>query len=146
MGLQSRLFRGDPKLEAAAVSDPAHIAFGASGPHVSKIQTALILLDGAVVDADEMRRTFYGDSTAGAVLAYKRKRDIVNRSYQTQPDNIVGKMTMASFDDEMQKREALSRSLCYESARRDSSTGLMVKRRASSIGVTASPSIRCTPR
>src|SRR5262245_58327552 len=109
MGLQSQLFRGDPKLEAAAVSDPAHIMLGASGPHVYKIQTALMLLDRAAIAADEMQRAFYGDTTASAVLAYKRKRDIVNRSYQTQPDNIVGKMTMASLDREMQKWETLPR-------------------------------------
>ena len=54
MGLQSKLFRGDPKLEAAAVSDPAHIMLGASGEHVHKIQTALILLDGAAISADEV--------------------------------------------------------------------------------------------
>jgi hypothetical protein len=35
MGLQSKLFRGDPKLEAAAVTDPAHIMLGASG-HMSR--------------------------------------------------------------------------------------------------------------
>jgi hypothetical protein len=28
MALQSQLFHGDPKLEAAAVSDPAHITNG----------------------------------------------------------------------------------------------------------------------
>jgi Domain of unknown function (DUF1906) len=107
MGLQSRLFRGDPKLEAAAVSDPAHIMLGASGPHVQKIQTALILLDGTSITADELQRTFYGASTATAVLAYKQKRNIINRSYQTQADNIVGKMTMASLDSEMLKREII---------------------------------------
>jgi hypothetical protein len=67
MGLQSKLFCGDPKLEAAAVSDPAHIMLGASGPHVQKIQTALILLDGAAISAEEVQRTFYGTSTAAAV-------------------------------------------------------------------------------
>ena len=35
------LFAGDPKLEAAAVSDPAHIKKGAIGDHVRKIQVAL---------------------------------------------------------------------------------------------------------
>jgi peptidoglycan hydrolase-like protein with peptidoglycan-binding domain len=79
MSLQSKLFRGDPKLEAAAVSDSAHIMLGASGPHVLKIQTALNLLDGAGLDPDSK----YGPATAAAVLAYKRKRNIVNRSYQT---------------------------------------------------------------
>jgi hypothetical protein len=104
MGLQSELFRGHPRLEAAAVSDPAHIKLGASGPHVRKIQTALILLDGATIADEELLRAFYGASTADAVLNYKRKRNIINRSYQTQADNIVGKMTMASLDSELLKR------------------------------------------
>src|SRR5947207_10279060 len=43
--------------------------------------------------ADELAATSYGPSTSAAVLAYKEKRDIVNRSYQTKPDNIVGIMT-----------------------------------------------------
>lgn len=97
MALQSELFRGDPKLEAAAVSDPAHIVPGAAGDHVRKIQMALIRLDGATVAADGL----YGPETAAAVLAYKQKRKIVNRSYQTTADNIVGKMTIAELDKEL---------------------------------------------
>src|SRR5579863_1986510 len=107
MGLQSKLFRGDPKLEAAAVSDPAHILPGAVGPHVGKIQTAIILLDGASISADEVERQFYGVSTTAAVLAYKQKRSIINTSYQTKADNIVGRMTMASLDSEMLKKESV---------------------------------------
>ena len=106
MGLKSKLFRGDKKLEAAAISDPAHILRGATGPHVGKIQRALILLDGATFPDDELRKTLYGDATCGAVLAYKRKRSIINRSYQNTADNIVGKMTMAKLDDEMVHWEA----------------------------------------
>jgi hypothetical protein len=40
MPRQSRLFRGDPKPEAAAVSDVALIVPGAKGDHVLKIQLA----------------------------------------------------------------------------------------------------------
>jgi hypothetical protein len=101
MALQSQLFRGDPKLEAAAVSDPAHILPGATGEHVRKIQLALIQLDGAAIDPDGK----YGTATAAAVLAYKQKRNIINRTYQTQADNIVGKMTMTALDAEMAKNE-----------------------------------------
>lgn len=101
MALQSQLFRGDPKLEAAAVSDPAHIAQGATGEHVRKIQLALIQLDGAAIDPDGQ----YGPATASAVLAYKQKRNIINRSYQTQADNIVGKMTIAALDKEILAQE-----------------------------------------
>jgi hypothetical protein len=97
MTLKSNLFRGDPKLQAAAVSDPAHIAPGATGEHVRKIQLALIQLGGAAITDDGI----YGPATAAAVLAYKQKRNIVNRSYQTKADNIVGKMTIAALDKEM---------------------------------------------
>ena len=99
--LTSALFRGDSKLEAAAISDPAHIVPGARGDHVRKIQVALNTLDGAGLDTDGA----YGPGTAAAVLAYKRKRSIINTSYQTQADNIVGKMTVASLDQEMLARE-----------------------------------------
>jgi peptidoglycan hydrolase-like protein with peptidoglycan-binding domain len=103
MALQSQLFRGDAKLEAAAVSDPAHIVPGARGEHVRKIQLALIQLDEAVIDPDGI----YGPATAAAVFAYKNKRNIVNRSYQTQADNIVGKMTMALLDAELLSKEVV---------------------------------------
>jgi hypothetical protein len=101
MSLQSQLFRGDPKLEAAAVSDPAHILPGAVGQHVAKIQQALLKLDGITIDPGELQSSRYGPSTANAVLAYKKKRNIINRSYQTQADNIVGKMTIAALDKEL---------------------------------------------
>ncbi|HYZ84014.1 MAG TPA: peptidoglycan-binding protein [Bryobacteraceae bacterium] len=97
MPLQSQLFRGDSKLEAASVSDSAHIAQGAMGEHVRKIQSALIRLDGATITADGS----YGAKTSAAVLAYKKKRNIINFSYQREADNIVGKMTMAALDAEL---------------------------------------------
>lgn len=102
MALQSQLFRFDPKLESAAVSDEAHIAPGATGPHVGKIQLALKMLDRAAIAQDSV----YGLATAAAVLAYKQKRNIVNRSYQAKADNIVGKMTIDALDAEMLRAEA----------------------------------------
>jgi len=102
MALTSQLFAGDPKLEAAAVSDPAHIMQGEIGEHVRKIQLALVKLDGAAIVPDGR----FGPATAAAVLAFKKKRDIVNRSYQSQPDSIVGKMTMAALDREMSGAES----------------------------------------
>jgi hypothetical protein len=105
MPLRSKLFRGDAKLEAAATSHPAHIVKGSIGRHVAKIQTALARLDGTMIDAAELQAMRYGLSTANAVLAYKEKRDIVNRSYQTQADNIVGIMTMAAMDKELVDQE-----------------------------------------
>ena len=101
MALTSALFRGDAKLEAAAVSDPAHIVPGARGDHVKKIQVALNLLDNAGLSTDGI----YGSGTANAVLAYKRKRNIINTAYQNQADNIVGKMTIASLDREVLAKE-----------------------------------------
>ena len=102
MPLQSVLLRGDAKLEAAATSDPAHITPGQRGEHVGKIQAALNLLDNAGLDLDEI----YGPKTANAVLAFKRKRAIVNRNTQTTADNIVGRMTMAALDRELSAFDA----------------------------------------
>lgn len=105
MGLQSTHFRGDPKLEACAVSDPAHITPGAVGNHVSKIQTAIVMLDNANIVPNELTGKSYGTSTAAAVLAFKKNRKIINYSYQIQADNIVGKMTIAVLDKEMFEKE-----------------------------------------
>lgn len=105
MGLQSRLFFGDSKLEAAAKSNPDHILPGAIGEHVGKIQRALMALDGSIIDGIELKAQQYGPSTAKSVLAYKMNRNIINRSYQTQADNIVGIMTMAALDKEMLQKE-----------------------------------------
>lgn len=105
MSLKSKLFSGDPKLEAAAKSHPAHIVPGAIGEHVGKIQQALERLDKATIDAGERQSMRYGASTANAVLAYKKKRNIINPSYQTQADNIVGIMTMAAMDEELLAQE-----------------------------------------
>ncbi len=101
MTLSSNLFAGDPRLEACAVSNPDHVTPGSIGPHVRKIQAAVMTLDGADIDEAELDAASYGPSTAAAVLAYKTKRDIVNRSYQTQADNIVGIMTIKALDDEL---------------------------------------------
>ena len=101
MALQSKLFRGDSKLEATATSDSAHILPGSAGDHVRKIQVALIRLEGAAIKPDGV----YGRATADAVLKYKQKRGIINRNYQTSEDNIVGRMTMTSLDVEMLAEE-----------------------------------------
>lgn len=95
MALQSQLFRGDTKLEAAAVSDPAHIVPGAQGPHVGKIQAALIQLGAANLTPD----LSYGSKTAAAVRAFKQKRGILN--FEGKIDEIVGKKTIAALDAEM---------------------------------------------
>jgi hypothetical protein len=107
MSLASKFFKGDGKLEACLVNDAAHVVQGTTGDHVRKIQTALFVLDGLKIKNAEIDGKFYGQSTAAAVLSYKQKRGIINYSYQTQADNMVGKMTIASLDKEMFQHELL---------------------------------------
>lgn len=101
MPLKSELFRGDSKLEACALNNQAHITQGARGEHVSKIQMALLRINQAFIDPAELSTQGYGPSTAAAVLKYKQERNIINRSYQTQADDIVGIMTIAHLDNDM---------------------------------------------
>jgi len=98
MALQSKLFKGDPKLEACEVHDAAHLTLGAQGLHVAKVQSALFALDSLRIDRSELLSQKYGPSTAQAVLAYKTRRQIINFAYQKTPDNIVGKMTIVRLD------------------------------------------------
>src|SRR5215471_11074338 len=85
MPLTSILFKNCRILQACAVRNSDHVTQGARGEHVARID-----LDG-----------IYGPLTASAVLAYKRKRHIINPSYQTAPDNIVGIKTIAAMDREL---------------------------------------------
>ena len=105
MPLKSNLFKGDAKLNACLVNDAAHLTEGTTGDHVGKVQVALADLDGLDIEASELLTKRYGPSTAAAVLKYKQKRTIINRSYQSREDAIVGKMTIASLDDEMFKKQ-----------------------------------------
>jgi len=66
-------------------------------------------LDGDAIDPAELSAERYGPS-ARAVLSYKTKLGIINRAYQTQPDNIVGIMTMTSLDEGMVRIEQGSNS------------------------------------
>lgn len=99
--LKSHLFADSPELAAAAVQDSRHVTPGASGRHVGKIQAAVEILDDADIEQSEWLAMRYGPSTADAVLRYKQRRNIINRQYQTQADNIVGKMTVAAMDSEL---------------------------------------------
>ena len=99
--LKSKWFRDNERLRKCLLSDPAHVLSGDRGDYVYLIQGALQTLDYALISPQELIETKYGDSTAKAVLRYKTKRQIVNFSYQQAPDNIVGRMTMRSLDDEM---------------------------------------------
>lgn len=99
--LSSSLLCRDTQLQACAVNHASHITTGARGPHVNRIQLALALLGYGFVEPDEWHRACYGASTAAAVLAYKREREIINRAYQKQADDIVGIMTIRSLDTEL---------------------------------------------
>lgn len=104
MGLRSGLFKGDPKLEACLVDNTAHISKKKNfvGVHVEKIHTALIRLDPTLkIEPSELAAKTYGPSTAAAVLAYKRSKSIINFSYQTSADDIVGRMTIDRLDRDM---------------------------------------------
>jgi hypothetical protein len=107
--LRSKLFRGDRRLEACLTDNASHITPGAVGDHVTKIQTALTLLGEPHLAASEITTKTYGATTASAVLAYKTRRNIVNRSYQTHADNIVGKMTIDALDKELLQRRGYIR-------------------------------------
>ena len=103
--LVSTLLSGDIRLQKCAVEDPAHVTEGQKGSHVRLIQLALAITDNANIAGAESASSSYGPSTKAAVLAYKTKRQIINRSYQNKPDAIVGKMTIASLDAEVAARE-----------------------------------------
>jgi hypothetical protein len=101
MPLTSKTFAGDRRLEACLVEDQAHLTPGVKGEFVAKVQAALMFVDGAEIGERELTEQTYGPSTAAAVLSYKTARKIINRAYQSQPDNIVGKMTIKALDDEL---------------------------------------------
>jgi peptidoglycan hydrolase-like protein with peptidoglycan-binding domain len=101
MALHSRLFARVPELEACLVQDSAHLRPGVTGDHVRLVQTALVYLGFRTISGREYIAGSYGPTTAAAVLEYKTKRKIINFSYQTKPDNIVGKMTIKRLDQEM---------------------------------------------
>jgi hypothetical protein len=105
MALASAFFQGDPPLEACLTNDSAHLTRGASGNHVAKVQFALFAIDGLGIDDGELANKSYGESTAAAVLAYKTRRSIINPAYQSTPDDIVGKMTIASLDQDMLSKQ-----------------------------------------
>ena len=111
MPLMSRWFRGDARLHQTLVSDPHHVQLGDRGPYVRLIQEALHLLDGASIDQQDTDMEYYGRLTADAVKRYKTTRSIINSSYQTAPDDIVGRMTIRHLDDEMLMSEQRQRRL-----------------------------------
>lgn len=105
MPLKSTAFADDERLQACLVKDSAHLTRGTTGEFVGKVQAALAFIDELSIDEKELATQTYGPSTAAAVLAYKKKRKIINASYETTEDEIVGKMTIKSLDDELAKAE-----------------------------------------
>jgi hypothetical protein len=101
MPLQSTQFAGDDRLNQCLVNDASHVTPGSSGTFVLKIQLALEVLERIEIPSDEKDIFFYGPATADAVLHYKSIRRIINTAIQTQADNIVGKRTIKSMDDEL---------------------------------------------
>lgn len=99
--LRSHLFRGDARLAGCLVDNAKHVAPGDQGPHVAKIQCAVLMLEGGTISGAEAAQMRYGPTTAKAVLAYKTRRKIINTSYQRDPDPIVGIMTIRSLDAEI---------------------------------------------
>src|SRR5207342_3919648 len=87
----------------------AHYTRGQSGTHIADVQAVLNLLDDLSIDPAERSAQIYGPSTAAAVLAFKRKRRIINTMYQTKEDDIVGIMTITALDDELAAFETAAR-------------------------------------
>ena len=104
MPLQSKLFKGDPRLEECLVEDGAHVTRGTQGPYVWKIQRALLLLDGHMIHYSEQEQQFFGSATSKAVYEYRKRRNI-RRGDQPVTD-IVGKMTIFALDSEMVQYES----------------------------------------
>jgi hypothetical protein len=109
MPLISTHFKGNDRLQRCSADNSAHIVLKSPperGPHVSLIQEALFQLMDNVNLGDELATSSYGPKTAAAVLRYKQnhKPPIVNRSYQTSADNVVGVMTITCLDEDMHKR------------------------------------------
>ena len=104
--LSSQLLSTDTRLQSCETQDSSHVKPGDHGNFVNLIQRALSAIDNVTIADPETSAGRYGPSTASAVLAYKTKRQIVNRAYQSKPDDIVGKMTIRRLDDDMLALEA----------------------------------------
>jgi hypothetical protein len=110
MALRSDLFKDDPQLRAVLENPNAHLIVKTPpirGNHVGKVHQALALLQPSpAVSETEKIGQEYGPSTAEAVFAYKKKRNIINTAYQSAPDKIVGTMTLQTMDDELSGKKA----------------------------------------
>ena len=100
---QSAAFKGDAALLACSQTNPAHIGrftAGSKAAAVGKIQTALAAIFAALGMATppgaQDAAGNYGNSTAAAVLALKKRIGLVN--YAGQYDDIVGIKTIHALD------------------------------------------------
>jgi hypothetical protein len=113
----SKLFSNprDLALESCATKNEGHISIrdNRTGPHVHKVQAALLriaardpkLRGKVTIDAGEINTQTYGETTRRSVLAYKQDRRVINTSYQSAADDIVGIMTISRLDDEIARIE-----------------------------------------
>jgi len=102
MPLSSLQFKGNKRLEDCLISHEAHVVPGSRGEHVKLIQQALVILGAGTVAQSEIRDGFFGPTTVQCVANFKGPpRNIINKAYQSAPDNIVGKMTIERLDVEM---------------------------------------------
>lgn len=144
MPLRSRLFAGDPHLEACALRDSAHLTPGTKGTHVGKVQYSLDVIDQLKVARQELIEQVYGPSTAQAVLSFKSRRSIINRGYQSTADNIVGRMTIAALDAEMLQKQNLT--LARGECARDGGGGLSVGRNAQRFADAVGAPSKASPK
>lgn len=113
MSLASEMFRDDRRLQECLLHDRAHLTEGTVGPFVNKVQDALFVIDGLRCVPEERRMQRYGPTTAAAVHSFKKRRRIINRSYQTQADDIVGKMTIDALDKALVEKERQCRPVVH---------------------------------
>lgn len=98
--LKSKLFTDPPsiELENCAVRDAGHIARGAAGNHVRRIQIALNQLVKVFLAMDGI----YGPKTAAAVVAFKELQSPpLRQPKQSIADNIVGIRTIEALDNQI---------------------------------------------
>lgn len=100
MTLRSAQFRNNARLQSALIIDSSHVIQGSKGEHVRLIQQVLVRLGERSIKGREYADALYGPTTAAAVLRFKTQRRIINFSYQSTPDDIVGKMTISALDNE----------------------------------------------
>lgn len=110
---QSEHFKGNDLIQACADKPMMHIQFGAQGDHVALIQSALKQIRERAFKGDpfdvppaiaadpDINKKKFDISTRNCIQTYKNDRSIINYSYQTSADPIVGQMTIKRLDEEM---------------------------------------------